>query len=98
MVVGTTVLTILIQWTKRTLPSDTPSTKIDSGTQRRLRWRIRLNKSYVVVLAIGLIYVISQARDLPVISLIVGIPMNQLLMWSAIGQIRRLKSRLNQLS
>jgi hypothetical protein len=94
MVTAVIVLTHLIRKAQKQLPATTISNEVDGTERKRIRSRIRFLKIWICILAIGLIYGLSQLRGQPLWLLLVLVAMNQLLMWSSIHRIRGLEARL----
>jgi hypothetical protein len=69
---------------------------LDPAARKRIRWSIRLNKLFVVMMASALVFGLSQIREAPLMASLVGIAVNQVFMWSSIRQIRTLENRLKQ--
>lgn len=94
MVVGFVVLTRYLRRAQK-LPSLIESGELTPEVTKRIRRQILSLRIYVGGLVLGLIMALSDFRSLPAISIVVGVAINQLLMWSCIKRINQLKKRLN---
>jgi hypothetical protein len=61
---------------------------------KRLRSRIIFLKLWVGLLVLCLFFGLTQIREAPIISTVVGILVNQMLLWAAILRIKRLQTQL----
>jgi hypothetical protein len=69
---------------------------LDKATRRKLRGRILLLESFVVIYAIGLLAGLWHARTGPLLPLFIGITVNLLMEFVLIKAIRRLKRKMDQ--
>ena len=94
MVVGLIVLTRYFRKAQK-LSSLIESGELTPEVTKRISRQIRSLQIYVALLVFGLIAGLSDIHSMPVISILVGVAINQLLMWSCIKRIKQLKKRLN---
>jgi hypothetical protein len=95
MVGGCVLLAVLLRRTQKRLSNDPeePQRKIE-----RLQRRILGQKLLIGILAVGLLAGLLQLRDpaTPLLPFCVGVAINQLLMWSSVAAIRRMRRQLDQ--
>ena len=94
MVTGAVILTRYLRRAHR-LPSPIESGELTPKVTKRIRRQILSLKIYVGALILGLIMALSDFHSLPAISIVFGVAINQLLMWTCIKRIGQLKKRLN---
>jgi hypothetical protein len=87
------------------VPARLPGAAIDTVTRKRLLWRIRMAKTTIAIMGVGLVAGLTEARAVPfweqpgrwprVSALLVGVIMNLLITARSVQTVVRLKKILN---